>query len=76
MGQNNGLKSCTNRRQLLSKPRQKNPRLSAAVGLKREKNHSLFLDHPDGGHADTAACEHQCRPRGEGDGWKRVETGL
>lgn len=64
MGQNNGLKSSTNRRQLLSKPGQKNPRLSAAVGLKREKkNHSLFLD--------------RCRPRGEGAkvcAGRRVET--
>lgn len=55
MGQNNGLKSSSNHRQSLSKPRQKNPRLSAAVGLKREKNHSIFLDRPDGGHGGVRA---------------------
>lgn len=42
MGQNNGLKSSTNRRQLLPKPRQVNPRLSAAVGLKRSKTTHYF----------------------------------
>lgn len=69
MGQNNGLKSSTNRRQLLPKPRQVNPRLSAAVGLKRSKTTHYFW-------IARRRTRRACKPsvRGQHNEW--VETGL